>query len=368
MLYRLEENLPLAAESIIADFIPFATGAAGESALGVCVRLEAIAPLVEALEGINVAVQSIMPTAMATAQELARSVTQSPCLLVCAEPGVLKPQLNVIALQDGRPTHWALVPATAVDFKLQLGLLSTEFGSIPHIEAIDIEPKLADAMVEATAQMININPQTGDAAATALVGEVMRGRAKPWVEFRRDKLAIADPVRLHRRWIDFSLAATIALLLSLSLALWVRAHQYARAEQISNSEMVAAFQEHFPGWEIPVNVRAIVDAQYRRAAGANDGSRLARGSALITLHDVLVPMMAQDHFQIDRMAFHDKAFEISGRLQSFEQVDALSKIARGSGMIVSPAQTRKDADGSWTFSIQGSSSAELSSTERPPAD
>jgi len=37
-------------------------------------------------------------------------------------------------------------------------------------------------------------------------------------------------------------------------------------------------------------------------------------------------------------------------------------------MIVSPAQTRKDADGSWTFSIQGSSSAELSSTERPPAD
>ena len=303
MLYRLEENLPLAAENIVADFVPHLSADGVQSALGVCARLDLIAPLIESLEAHGIAVQSVTPTVLATAQGLARSVTQSPCLFLCSEPGCEEPMLNVIALQNQHPTHWSLVPATAADLKLQLDLLSTQFGSIPHIEAIDIEPDLADVLTESTTQIIRVNEQNGLTAAAAFTTEVLKGRAKPWVEFRRDSLAIGDRFRLHRRWIDLALAAAIALMLSLTAAYLIRAYRYSRLERAINSELVAQFQQHFPGWEIPINVRAVVDAQYRRAAGSTDAaaSRLTRGSALTTLHDVLVPLASLDQVQIQRM-------------------------------------------------------------------
>src|SRR5207248_591355 len=46
MLFRLEEKLPLAAEALIADFIPHHSAAASSStpssALGICVRIETV--------------------------------------------------------------------------------------------------------------------------------------------------------------------------------------------------------------------------------------------------------------------------------------------------------------------------------------
>src|SRR5258708_5767894 len=48
MLYRLEEKVPLAAEHVVADFAT--SPSAGGRALGVCVREDAIAPLLNSLE------------------------------------------------------------------------------------------------------------------------------------------------------------------------------------------------------------------------------------------------------------------------------------------------------------------------------
>jgi hypothetical protein len=362
MLYRLEENLPLAAESVIADF---AVGTAGQSALGVCVRIDQIAPLVHALESAGVPVQSIFATAIAAAQQISNNILQSPCLMLLAEPG--ESQVNVIVLRDCQPTHWALVPATVADIKLQLDLLSAELDSIPHIEAIDLETQLAESLIETTSQIITVRDRAGTAAVTQFASRVLAGHVKPWLEFRRDALAIADPIRLYRKWVDLSLVAGIALLVALTAVFLFRANRYSHVEQTSTAEMTAAFTEHFPGWDIPVNVRAVVDAQYRKTTGSLDpsASGLARGSALTTLHDVLIPMLSQDHFQIERMAFHDHSFEISGRLQSYEQVDALSKVARSAGMVVTPAQTRRDADGTWTFTIQGSRSERTANEVSP---
>jgi len=59
MIYRLEEKLPLAAEAMVADFVIHHDG----SALGVCTRHKTLSELIDALEGQNIAVQSIAPLA-----------------------------------------------------------------------------------------------------------------------------------------------------------------------------------------------------------------------------------------------------------------------------------------------------------------
>ena len=62
MIYRLEEKLPLAAEDVVADFLPAAP--ACDQNLGVCVQKQTVATLVDALEAKGVAIASICPAAL----------------------------------------------------------------------------------------------------------------------------------------------------------------------------------------------------------------------------------------------------------------------------------------------------------------
>src|SRR5438105_3585796 len=96
MLYRLEEKLPVAAESVVADFAQ-----KGGHALGVCVREDVLAPLVHSLETFGVAVQSISPAALLTARQLAED-GGSQILLI----GEDEANVNVIAIRDGVPLSW----------------------------------------------------------------------------------------------------------------------------------------------------------------------------------------------------------------------------------------------------------------------
>ena len=217
-IYRLEENLPLAAENMIADFV-----SSQDAALGVCVRLERIQPVVDALQAAGVRVHAIVPTVLATAQGLAGSVSQTNCLFLSHEVENGESKLNLIGLQDRRPVLWDLIPATAQDLKLQLELLSTRFGSIPHIEAIDLDPQLAETLVETSAQVINLRDEKGSTLAAILADEVLSGRTRPWINFRRDQLAMVDSLELHRPWIDLALVSAIVFFLSLTTALFWRA-------------------------------------------------------------------------------------------------------------------------------------------------
>jgi type II secretory pathway component PulL len=359
MTYRLEEDLPTAAENLIADFVPAATNG---SALGVCIRIELIQPVIDALEAAGVAVHSIVPAALATVQGLAGQDR----LLLCAEPGPAGPQLNLIALSDGRPARWSLVPAVESDLQLELGLLSIELASNPPMEAVDLPPELIAVIEKITGTGVQPEPVAGREAAANLMAAVLAGRTKPWVNFRRGPLAIDDPLRMHRRWIDLSLVAAITLLLCLTAVFLLRASRYARIEAQSDAEMAADFHRRFPTWQVPPNIPAAVESQYRRStrAGSADLDKSNRGSAVTTLRDVLVPLSAEQHFQIDRMAFHDNAFVVSGRLQSYDQIDVIAKAVRSHGMAVAPAQTRRAPDGTWTFVLQGSRPAAIAVAAR----
>lgn len=353
MSYRLEEGLPVAAENVVADFVPDpATGVA----LGVCVRTETIRPVVDALEAAGVGVHSVVPTALAAAQGWAGRGGDPDRLLLCGEAGAAGPQLNLIVLRDGRPAHWSLVPAAESDLRLQLDLMSTESASTPSVEAADVPPPLAAVVEQMIGVAVPVHPTTCRDAAVRVMGDVLAGRAKPWVNFRRGPLAVADPLRMHRKWVDLSLVAGIALLLSLTAAFLFRASRYGNLDAQVEAEMAADFHRHFPTWQVPMNIPAVVDAQYRRsaAAGGGDLGRAGRGSALSTLRDVLTPLAAERNFQVDRMSFHDNGFVLGGRLQSFDQIDVLSRAVRSAGMVVAPAQTRREADGTWTFVLQGS--------------
>ncbi|HZK82384.1 MAG TPA: hypothetical protein VFC46_14985 [Humisphaera sp.] len=370
MLYRLEEKLPLAAEAVIADFIHHGGAHAAtsvETALGVCVQIDAVRPLVEALEAAGVAVASISPAALLAVQDIIESdkPAEAPSLhlmLLGCDAG--RSQVDLLVIDRSAPVSWSIVSSNISDLKFQIDMALMEADEPPRIDACDIDATLVASLSRTIGQPIAIRAGGVLEAAGQFAGEIGSGRRRPWVEFRRGAMAIADPLLVYRKPLNFLLASAVALLVAISIAMFIRIARYERAAQLSEQKMVQAFSTQFPGWPVPANVKAVVESEYSKSAvrgGASLPIESGR-SALQTLDDVIGKLPADARFTINQMTLEDSTFEIQGRVRSYEDVDAIAAAARKAGMDVPPPQARKDGDGFWSFTLRGARSA------RPPAE
>jgi hypothetical protein len=340
MLYRLEEKLPVAAEAVVADFVP-----AASHALGVCVREDAVAPLVHALESAGVAVQSIRPAALLGARQLA-AAGSSQVLLI----GEADDQINVIAICDGAPMSWSLLPARIADIKLHLDVLALAGGrELGPIRSCDVNASVATALSAESVPMPALQAAAVAAAAS------LDGRCDPWIELRRGAMAISDPLRLHRKPLDAVLIAAGLFLLCLAIGLLWRGHRYASAAAAADRCVADEFQKAFPGWSLPTNVRTVVESEHRKltAQGSSALPIESTESALQTLHAALSKLPPDVKFTMERMGFFGESFELAGRARTSADVDTLAAAAAQSGFEVALPERHRDAEGYWSFTVRG---------------
>ena len=337
MLYRLEEKLPMAAESVVADF-----AGGGERALGVCVREDTALPLVNALERSGVAVQSVNPAALLAAQQLADGETQ---ILIIGE----EDRISIIAVRQGIPVNWSLLPNRRAELSLHLDMLALETGEEWPIRACGVDAALLEG---STVTTIPTAPRQVAAIAGAAL---LENRLKPWIEFRRGSLAISDRLRLHRRPIEALLGAVALLLICMTLGLLWRAHRYAAAATAADRRMAFEFSTAFPGWARPSNLRAVVESETRKLGpqGTVTLPPEARESAVATMHSVLSQLPAEVRFRFESLAFNELTFDLAGRVRNFAEVDTMASAARLSGADVPPPQAHRDAEGFWNFTLHG---------------
>jgi pilus assembly protein HofN len=190
--------------------------------------------------------------------------------------------------------------------------------------------------------------------AARAADDVLAGHAAPWIELRRAGLGAFDRLRLYRKPLNGALAAAAVLLLAIAGAMFMRAHQHAQHERDDHLALTESFKKAFPGWEVPANIGAVIASEHRRIGGKSS-SALPPGwddSALITLHRVLDKLPADMSYDLQRMTFADRSFELHGRLRSYEDADKLAAAARAAGLNVTPPQTRREADGFWSFTLR----------------
>ena len=84
-------------------------------ALGVCVRVDRLRPLLEALEAAGVNLQTVTPMAMLVAQAVAAS--DNPTLVLIGEGAFV----DVVALEHRKPIAWGFSGDAAGDVQLQIG-------------------------------------------------------------------------------------------------------------------------------------------------------------------------------------------------------------------------------------------------------
>jgi hypothetical protein len=340
LLFRFEEKLPLAAEEIVADFV-----GSREKLLGVCVRLDLLRPLVDALEAEGVAIDLISPASLLAAQALLRPGNSQ--VMVLAEPDAI----SVIGIERDEPAAWSVAPPEPADVALHAGLAPTKNQS-GVTRCFGLEPKL-------TAELpgIEIEQDDPDEAAARMGRLALLGRARPWIDLRRDALAARDRLRAYRRALNAALAAAAALLLAVAGVTFGRAQRYEAAARWQERAMVESFRTEFPGWSVPANVRAVVESEHAKLAArqAATARQASSESALRVLARVLgalpgssAPILA------DRMTFDDHGFAIDGRVASLAELDAITSAVRSTGLRVAPPQTQRDGDGtSWRFTLRG---------------
>ncbi len=365
LLYRLEDHLPVPAEQVVADFVPFdrlaPTG--GEDTLGVCGLLDRVRPAVDALEAAGVSVQVVVPAMLAAAQAMALADGAGPVVFLLGDVSAAPPAVSVVATVAGRPLDWASVPATVTDVRLHLRFLSTLFDVPPRLVAAGLPAALVDGLSDALSQVVAVDAAEPFAAAAATGAAALSGRGRPWVDLRRGPLAATDRLRRHRRPLNAALAALAAGLAVTAASLFARSVRCDRAADAADARGRADFADHFPGWVVPTNVRVVVAAEHRRAAAAAGavtaaaGPAGAYGSALATCRGVLAALPPTTaRFAVDRMAFADDDFQLSGRLGSYDEADAViaaaSSAARQLGMDVPTPQTRREAGGTWAYQIR----------------
>jgi len=322
LLYRLEEKLPWPAEAITADFIRHEN-----SALGICIKSERIRPLIDALEAHDIAVQTITPTALLAAQS--QSITQ-PSLLVLESTD----HVDLLVMQDGKPLAWSLATRDESDINLQINLLSVD---LPRVQLRNVENLALSA-----------------------------SQNEPLVNLRQQDLAAADRLRLHRRALNALLAAAAILLMTLTGLFLFRSHQYQQQAQRSSDELSRAFAAHFPAWDIPANIKAVIESEHRRlvSSPSTDLPPEATASAIPTLYSLLANLPADTTINIQHLTANADSLDIEAQLKSYEDADAIAAAARKIGLEVPPPQVRKENNNLWSLSLHATKTKPLAQAAR----
>jgi len=173
-----------------------------------------------------------------------------------------------------------------------------------------------DELTAATGLTIsNVKRLSIEQAVTESAPDLLSGRIKPWVELRRDVLAISDPLRVIRRPMNAALAAAAAVCLILAAVFFYRSIRYDHLAQSYEAQLANEFKLEFPNWPVPPNVRATIESERKKLTltGSSALPTAAQGSALRVLHDVLSRVPPDSSLQMDRMAFNETTAELGGR-------------------------------------------------------
>ena len=350
-LYRLESQLPVEIEQVIADFGPVGRVDQSDCVLAVCADRVWLSELVAALESRQIAVGSIAPAALLAAQGLHASKPPDE-LVILGEPDAPRDAIDLLQIRSGRPVRWVTLAPSVDAIVTQLEWQSFESQQADPIEMLGVSSELSDRLGKVNGWHLNVRSDLPSELAVIAGVDVLSARRKPLIDLRRGPLAVKDPWRLHRKAIDAALIAAAAFIFSISVSLAWRAARYTRLADRDQAAMVSLFHEAFPNWATPVNLKAVVESEHRKIVDVSQAA--GGGSALSTLRSVLSHVPVGSDFSLQRMTFTPQRFDLAGSLKDYGASDELATALRGGGFTIASPQARRLPDGHWSFTLQGS--------------
>ena len=322
--FALEEQLPLAAEEFVADFV---LSPEKDHALGIVTATTNVKPVLDALEQQQVVVSRLCPTSLLVWQSLGeRMPSRGPvaCLIPSNEN-----QIECLFAQDGQLTDWSIVDATAASVLRELKVRG-DMESMPWA-AFGVDHELISA-IQSESEPFFVSDEGVLEASAQQADEISVGRQSPLVDLRRDELAPADALRNIRGTLHLVAVAAIVFLSCLLCGLHWRANQYASAASRYEDAERAAFKSALPGQKIPASIVSRLRSERKKLAAvagqSNDLPQLR--SEVATLIDVLELLPEEVPCRWERIRLESPGqLLLEGTVESFGDtgpiVDALEK-------------------------------------------
>lgn len=335
LLYRLEAQLPLAAEDLAADFIH-----QQGTALGVAVEAKTLHPWIEGLENEDIQIDTLCPEALFLLSGLSLPATQTwPMDLLLVQ----RHSLDLIQLSKRGPIAWtwlgcddaALWQHLAVKRRLNQG------ASPLHVVIFDDAPVPENLSVCETV----IIPQTTHGALTQAANALHHG-STGMINLRRGPLQANDPLRRVRRPLRLSVAAMVLFMLTLAAALAIRSHQHQAVSRQVESVIADLYVQATGHVSVPSPsaARLQLEAEQRRlrALSGESSDLPVQTSALLQLRELTRRLPTQLRYRITDIRIDPDRIHIDGQARTHSDADQIAAaLRRQQGFIIDPPRTEQ---------------------------
>ena len=350
LTYRLEEQLPLEAERLTADFLPATAGAA----LGVAVETAQAKAIVDRLMGLGVEVTSICPTALLTLwQALQGQDTQADYAMVADEGRV-----DIFRMAGRCPAAWLTASADPTDLVdcLHAELLANP-GEVRQPKTMLIG-RLADeaesaARTDAGLEITNLGDQPPIELAARAAGQLLAGQQAGWVDLRRDAMAIPNPWGRLAGLVRCAVILGLAALAATVGTLYWRSLAYDNLARSLEDQQAAQFQRVFPNLRRPPNVRARLRSELALLSGVSGtGFELpAQASALDTLRRITDNLPPTIRLRLTDIQLDPAGVVLEGQTRSHSDAELITRTLKQGNFEVDPPRTERLVAGGVAFTI-----------------
>lgn len=350
MAFRLEEQLPLAAEEFVADFVEHAG-----TALGVAVEAERLGEMIGDLESAGIAVHTVTPTAMLVLQGLGAAGGGNGQGYALA---ALDGQVELAGFNNRRICAWQSVDDdhAAIARALQADLLSgtTPTDPLPLLAA-GLNGRLQAAVAElADVQLQDVQDFVAETCAGRAAADVLAGRSQGWFDLRRDRLATTDRLRPIRRPLNVCIALGLALLCALAAGLLWRARRYRHAAARDHAEQAKVYEKLFPGEQVPAAVLSRLDGRLRKLSGLRGVSADVpqRASALETLRQFAARLPGSIRMRVLELQIEPAGVIVEGQSRSHADAEKIAaELRKGKVFEVESPRTERLVRGGVAFTL-----------------
>jgi len=321
MAYRLEEKLPLATEEFSAGFI-----SGKDHALGICVILDKVLPITQALEARGLYIHAIIPTTTLLAQELIyQGHSIEADVLLWHHDG----WYDTVTLDEARqqPDSWCLLPddPTAVKRHLNLRVIGGREtrGVLLIGDEADASSKSPDGVhVHSNTTLIREDPLQ---SAARFAKRIISGQSEPWVDLKSSDLGALGKTRFIQKPLKAALFAGVIMLICLNGAIFWRTQQYGNLSDSYLEQERSLFAELYPGQTPPLAINNRLAGEYKKISGMRGASDTMPPppATLTLLYQVLDQMPGNVRYRVLEMRIEEDHVYIDGQARTHNDVGIL---------------------------------------------
>lgn len=340
MLYKIEEQIPVAAEDLIADF-----SRQGSQIYAIAVERSQLVPLVDALRDQNLGIELISPVAsLAWEHHFARGKHPGREAVAWLDPELGG---DLVVFDSGQPTNWAGLPSA--NGKLRQQLLYERIrspGELPLVvyapnNTLETNPPAAVPGTHVDLRTKEAEPLRDHALDT--LSAVRDGRTTPTFDLMRGlNLAAAgrSPLAIDLRLLQLAALLLLAAVLVVNV---IASHRYDDAVDRLVVAQEDVFRDVFPEARLPRGVRARLESELGKLAGARGGTENAVSdqSVLPLLLRLLRAMPEEMRFRLLDIKIEDQRLDLTGEVRDFGDADKIAASLRREGFQVKPPTTQR---------------------------